>query len=835
MGFAEDFEAITGHAPYPWQQRMFDMLVKGDIPDTMDIPTGLGKTSIMHIWMLALTHTRIRGHDHVPTRLVYIVDRRVIVDQASDEADKLRKKIEADNNYRSKIGSLNISKLRGGGGLEDNRKWLEEPHMPAIIIGTIDMIGSRLLFSGYGVGRKVRSFYAGLLGQDSLLVLDETHLSPAMENLLRDVEDISNVKNADRLYPPRILFMSATPHRKGNNIIRLGSDDMHNAVVEDRYRAVKKLELKKIPPQVNVADEIARHAGSKPGRVMIYVKSPKDALKISKNLEKEEREVVVLTGTIRGFERDRLSEKKAYKAFLGKHGGEPSYMVATSAGEVGADFDADHMVCDATTLDSLIQRLGRLNRTGGKDRKATATLIYNGNEKGSAAETVKFLVERNMHDGSPQALSKALEGLGEGDMDRMFASKPKTQPLTKDLLDSWSMTSIYREYRSRPHVRFWLRGDEDKARPDTYVCWREDAKYLKNDDAGDVFDNYRILPKETLREYTDEVYKFLKGKSGQIMVIKDDGQCKKQTTSDVKKEDLYFSTVVLPTDFGGLDKRGFLSPGETSPVRDVADISSNGQDAEGLSGYSRCRVLVEKMDDAQDAIKQIGGLPKVREIGKWLDSSKMKLVYEIDITKPDEDSPDTKIRYYARRIGQQSRTLVEQNLDDHLKDVKEKAADIVKPYSNMPEAVKNAIITAAGYHDKGKENEKWQAWMHVEPNKMPLAKTASRKSPLNMGGFRHELCSTHMLEKMPRDELGDESDLVLHLVASHHGWARPCFRPEARDNKAMNLDGDDQILTRVAERYANLQKRFGAFGLAWLEGLLRGADWSASNNVGKSR
>lgn len=834
MGFAKDFEAITGHTPYPWQQRMFNIFVEGNIPDTMDIPTGLGKTSIMHIWMLALKHTRIHGHGHVPTRLVYIVDRRVIVDQASDEADKLREKMKADESYRSKIGSLNISKLRGGGGLEDNRKWLEEPHMPAIIIGTIDMIGSRLLFSGYGVGKRIRSFYAGLLGQDSLLVLDETHLSPAMEDLLRDIGNISNVENADRLYPPKVLFMSATQHRKGNSSVSLGSDDMDNTVVEERYRAVKKLELKKIPPQDNVADEIAKHAESKPGRVMIYVKSPKDALKISKSLKKE-REVVVLTGTIRGFERDMLSKKNAYKAFLDKRGGEPSYMVATSAGEVGADFDADHMVCDATTLDSLIQRLGRLNRTGGKNRKATATLIYNGNEKGSAAETVKFLVERKTCDGSPQALSKVLEGLGEGDVDKMFASKPKTQPLTKDLLDLWSMTSIYREYRSRPHVRFWLRGDEDKARPDTYVCWREDAKYIKNDDAGDVFDKYRILPKETLREYTDEVYKFLKSKSGKIMVIKDDGRCENQATADVRKEDLYFSTVVLPTDFGGLDKRGFLSPGETSPVRDVADISGNVQDSEGLSGYSRCRVLIEQMDDVQETVKQIGGPLKESEIRKVLDSPEMKLECEIDITKSDDDAPNTKIRYYTRRIGWQSRTLVEQSLADHLKDVKEKATDIVKPYSNMPEAVKNAIITAAEYHDKGKENEKWQKWMHVKPDKMPLAKTTSKKRPLKMGGFRHELDSTNMLERMPRNKLGVEADLILHLVASHHGWARPCFRPEARDNKAMNLDGDDQILTRVAERYANLQKRFGAFGLAWLEGLLRGADWSASNSVGKSR
>ena len=91
MEFSELFESITGHTPYPWQQRLYQVMISGKIPTYLDIPTGLGKTSIMIIWLIA----RAKSTTHnvkIPSRLVYIVDRRVIVDQATDEAQKILEK-----------------------------------------------------------------------------------------------------------------------------------------------------------------------------------------------------------------------------------------------------------------------------------------------------------------------------------------------------------------------------------------------------------------------------------------------------------------------------------------------------------------------------------------------------------------------------------------------------------------------------------------------------------------------------------------------------------------------------------------------------------------------
>lgn len=147
---------------------------------------------MIHVWLLALA-----SGAKVPRRLVYVVNRRTVVDQTTTEVEKLRDALPSAPTVNEALWELcalkpekrdekdrplAISTLRGQ--FADNREWSADPARPAVICGTVDMIGSRLLFSGYGCGFKTRPLHAGFLGQDALIVHDEAHLEPAFQELL---------------------------------------------------------------------------------------------------------------------------------------------------------------------------------------------------------------------------------------------------------------------------------------------------------------------------------------------------------------------------------------------------------------------------------------------------------------------------------------------------------------------------------------------------------------------------------------------------------------------------------------------------------------------------
>jgi CRISPR-associated endonuclease/helicase Cas3 len=85
------FELLTGHSPFPWQKAMYVEFTQRRVRRTYDIPTGLGKTCIIPVWLLALAHHVAEGSSTgFPRRLIYVVNRRTVVDHSTSDVERIR-------------------------------------------------------------------------------------------------------------------------------------------------------------------------------------------------------------------------------------------------------------------------------------------------------------------------------------------------------------------------------------------------------------------------------------------------------------------------------------------------------------------------------------------------------------------------------------------------------------------------------------------------------------------------------------------------------------------------------------------------------------------------
>ncbi|MGY6217847.1 helicase-related protein, partial [Methylolobus aquaticus] len=253
----------------------------------------------------------------------------------------------------------------------------------AIIVGTIDMTGSRLLFEGYGISRGMRPYHAGLLGADSVFVLDEAHLCPPFQALLHAIatkDDLAPHSAEERSLIPRfhLLTLSATGRKIDERAFRLSASDAADEIVAKRLCAKKRVSLEEAPDTASVLSALIDRAQSYAGsdsRILIFCDRREDARKVAQGLRKALNDrkgdnVELLTGARRVHERTALAAKLEAWGFIAgskERLPTPVFLVATSAGEVGVDLDADHMVCDLVSFERMVQRLGRVNRRGEGD------------------------------------------------------------------------------------------------------------------------------------------------------------------------------------------------------------------------------------------------------------------------------------------------------------------------------------------------------------------------------------------------------------------------------------------------------------------------------------
>jgi CRISPR-associated endonuclease/helicase Cas3 len=141
----------------------------------------------------------------------------------------------------------------------------------------------------------------------------------------------------------------------------------------------------------------------------------------------------------------------------------------------------------------------------------------------------------------------------------------------------------------------------------------------------------------------------------------------------------------------------------------------------------------------------------------------------------------------------------------------------------------DVIVIACERHDTGKNRRWWQAAIGNEGPE-PLAKSSESFFDHDLNaGYRHEFGS--LLEAADDQSLTTHPhrELILHLIAAHHGWGRPSFEPTAYD-RSRPRSVCEQVAHEVALRFARLQRRYGWWQLAYLEALVKCVDAIASAN-----
>ncbi|MHB8091226.1 MAG: type I-G CRISPR-associated helicase/endonuclease Cas3g [Syntrophales bacterium] len=917
MSFDELFQAATGKDPFPWQRCLYNKFAKGEFPDAANIPTGLGKTSVVAIWLIALA----LQPEKVPRRLVYVVNRRTVVDQTTAEVENLRKALAKDElkEVTDKLRNLcalplpsrdpsplAVSTLRGQ--FADNREWSADPARPAVIIGTVDMIGSGLLFSRYTVGFKLRPHHAAFLTQDALLIHDEAHLEPAFQKLLDSIVKEQACSNDPRKL--RVIALSATTRVTGSNKpFGISDEDSMNDLVKKRLNAVKTLSLC-VPDdgkkeQDKILELAQTHKDS--GRaILIFVHSVESATKISSELSKkvEAENVLTLTGTMRGKERDELVMKPVFKRFLPNNEKPLSdegavWLVATSAGEVGINISADHLICDLSTYESMAQRFGRVNRFGERN-DSTITVVHPQEfphaqkivdaEKAVAQgekdadkklqgimkkETVGIALEKTLAllkqlDGN--ASPAALEGLASAERAAAFSPLPKLRDATEIQFDAWALTSIRKPIAARPPVAPYLHGEAEWEPPETHVAWREELDIIKGGllaayPPEDLLEDFPLKPHELLRDTSKRVAEKISALIEKLIqdeatdrhkiptawLLREDGTVKpfsliesdklseaykkkKEQSNDDKelikrhKSDLESrladAVLILPASLGGISAQGLLSEefsgsGRDQHPIDVADIDGN-----------RLRIRASSTDIPDEY------------------TSDYRLIRAIDTRIGDEDDDaESPTRYWLwleakNSVNAEKRSAVQpETLETHTRAIAANVASIAEkvlpsPTGGQPD-LRRCLIVAAELHDLGKNRRQWQLGignMAYDPTKPGtiLAKSGGTMRPRNIAdNYRHEFGSLMDAVNNPKfiQLSNDEKDIALHLVAAHHGRARPHFPSEEVFDHGSAPVASAAVATEVPGRFAHLQSRFGRWGLAWLESLLRSADYAASAGI----
>ena len=906
--FGNFYRAINKRDPFPWQRRLASKVISTDRwPREIGIPTGLGKTSCLDIaiWWLASQAHCAPSKRKAPTRIWWVVNRRLLVDTTYEHAKRIREIFCNPENLSGKdrtyveivadrLRSLSafpqaepLEVIRLRGGIASERPI--DASQPAILLSTVPMYGSRVLFRGYGSSKAYRVVDAAMAGVDSLVFLDEAHLASHLKNLFTALgecfPDRCSVLNKARS-TPMVISLTATGDINEKSRFMLDDEDRKHPIVRERLGARKPLtltvETRHNPKHlVKAASELIDKAPA-PATCLVFANTPRIARAVYTQLVRRfnKADVLLLTGRIREREAEQirkriLDQENGMSAGRDLKKGRTSHLVvvATQTLEVGADIDAEYLVTEACGVRALTQRLGRLNRLG-KFTHSRAVYVHMppknkgggwpvyGEEPAEVLKRLQSVCSGDVHETASLSPESVAEILGPPSDDPGRA--PEILP---GILWEWVKTSKTPEGEAPVEPYFsGIKG----AQKNVTVIWR-----IHLPKQGE-----RLWPRAKDREafevpigeFRDALDKRKKSKGAEVEVRLLDSAG--VDVSSFTMEKLHpGSRIVLPTDCGFVDEFGW-NPECEDPVPDVSLIR-NGLPLDQKAIVRLCGARIsdelisaalqqkedsEDVDVAEQVVSVQEILKKVTDtVGHgWLKEEWSEFISSLDDTVVTVKGGVSRLK--AKKavlvepiadLDERSLSVAAVELQVHCREVAARARDVASRIG-LPSDLLDVVEWSGLFHDLGKADRRFQRLLDPEGEwGMLLAKSgmprsewyaAPSKSDWPRGG-RHEVLSARLarawLEQNPKWKDQIQRDLFVHLVMDHHSKSRPFTVPVAdKTLETVSVIVNGECLSVPAKlsivdwhqpsRFRKLNKYFGPWNLALLETILIRADHRVS-------